>query len=140
MSKKRFRLRFTFWLDVLKAKEHEIAERIEVLKEERQFSRAIRVGILIFDDLRQGNVDYLLEYFPWVKDKIIAEHGSEISIQTQISRLEDLIQQQNLFSKTQSDARSYNTFDDGIQLEEKVETVDSSTITKNLNESLLSMF
>ena len=143
MKKKRFRLRFTFWLDMLKSQEQEVAERIEVLKDERQFSKAIRIGILIFDDLRQGNVDELLKQFPWVKDKIIAEYSSEVSIQTQISRLEDLIQQ-SAFGKTQMQSPSYASslsyLDDDIELEEEVEEVDTETIAKNLNQSLLSMF
>lgn len=144
MSKKRFRLRFTFWLDVLKPKEQDIAERIEVLKEERQFSKAVRVGLLIFDDLRLGNIDYLLDQFPWVKDRIIAKYSSELDLQTQISRLEKLIQQQNAFVQTQNTSmdfmKSYDYSDDDIELEEKTKEVDSETITKNLNASLLSMF
>lgn len=144
MKKKRFRLRFTFWLDMLKIQEQDVAERIEVLKDERQFSKAIRTGILLFDDLRLGNVDQLLKQFPWVKDKIIAQYSSEVNIQTQISRLEDLIHQQNMFAKTQiqspNNVSSLDYSDNDIELEEKEEEVDTETIAKNLNESLLSMF
>ncbi len=144
MKKKRFRLRFVFWLDMLKTQEQDIAERIEVLKDERLFSKAIRIGILIFDDLRQGNIDQLVQYFPWVKDKIIAQYSSETNIEAQMSRLEELIQQQNTFAQTQSPSSNYiGSFgypDNDIALEEKEEEVDSATITKNLNQSLLSMF
>jgi hypothetical protein len=67
MSSKRFRLRFTFWLDVNKEDEAEIADKVEKLKQDRLFVQTIRDGIRLICDLRDGKLDVLFELFPWVK-------------------------------------------------------------------------
>jgi len=67
MSSKRFRLRFTFWLDVNKSDEAKIAETVEDLKQDRLFAHTVRNGIRLITSLRDGNLDVLFELFPWVK-------------------------------------------------------------------------
>ncbi len=69
MDKKRFRMRFVFWLDLQKQDENQIAEQIEILKQERSFSKAVRNGIRLICDLRAGRTDVLLELFPWVAER-----------------------------------------------------------------------
>ena len=63
MSAERFRLRFTFWLDMLKREEAEIADTIEELKANREFARTIREGIQLITSLREGDMELLIELF-----------------------------------------------------------------------------
>lgn len=67
MSNNRFRIRYTFWLDILKGEEAEIAESIETLKDERKFAPTVRDGIRLINNLRKGKLDVLFELFPWVR-------------------------------------------------------------------------
>lgn len=69
MASSRKRLRFTFWLDLQKDDEYDLAEIIEGLKEHRLFSRTIRDGIRLILDLRQGKTEVLNELFPWVTEQ-----------------------------------------------------------------------
>lgn len=66
MNAKRFRVRQVFWLDMNKADEYELAETIDQLKQSRTFVRTIRDSIRLILDLRAGQVDVLLELFPFV--------------------------------------------------------------------------
>jgi len=65
MSKRRFRLKFTFWLDMLKHDEQEIAAMIEDLKGERTFTTAIRDGLRLYSRLKRKDVSVLSEVFEW---------------------------------------------------------------------------
>jgi hypothetical protein len=98
MAANRYRLRFTFWLDMLKPEELEIADQIEHLKNERSFANTIRDGIRLICDLRQGRVDVLFELFPWIKSEFIAvqpqETAGEKALKEQLKRLEKLMLQQ----------------------------------------------
>ena len=67
---KRFRLRFTFWLDMQKADEAELAETIDVLKQERTFASTIRDGIRLICDLQGRAGGRALELFPWVREAL----------------------------------------------------------------------
>ncbi len=69
MDRKRFRIRFVFWLDLQKQDENQIAEQIEVLKQERSFAKVVRDGIRLVCDLKAGRTDVLLELFPWVTER-----------------------------------------------------------------------
>lgn len=69
-DKKRFRLRFPFWLDLLKPDEAALAETIDTLKSQRAFASSIRDGLRLIVDLRAGRLDVLLELFPWVAQKL----------------------------------------------------------------------
>jgi|GEM_PF-2932629 len=66
------RLRFNFWLNRDKPEEELIADKIEQLKRERSFTSVIRDGIRLICDLREGNLDVLFDFFPWVKAEFLA--------------------------------------------------------------------
>jgi hypothetical protein len=93
MSQKRFRLRFTFWLDLLKPDEAAIAEQIEKLKFDRTFATTIRDGIRLICDLRAGRTDVLVELFPKVVERLKTPEPSvaESRLQAHIDRLEALL-------------------------------------------------
>ncbi len=88
----RFRLRFTFWLDLQKADEAALAEAIDGLKHNRTFASAIRDGIRLICDLRAGQTTILLELFPWVKEALqpVSMPTVDRNFQEQITRLETL--------------------------------------------------
>lgn len=65
-----FRKQYTFWLNYDKPEQLNIAERIDVLKERRQYSSTVRDGLRLVDDLREGNVDVLLELFPDIRQRL----------------------------------------------------------------------
>lgn len=69
MPQNRYRLRFVFWLDMLRPDELKLADKIELLKNERLFAKTIRDGIRLVVDLREGRVDVLRELFPWVLEQ-----------------------------------------------------------------------
>ena len=71
---RRVRERFSFWLDITRDDDFILADHISDLKRKRRFSRAIRDGLALLDSLHRGEVDLLLELFPWVADAI-AEQG-----------------------------------------------------------------
>lgn len=89
----RFRIRFTFWLDMQKRDEAELAQAIESLKQNRSFAATIRDGIRLMCDLRAGQTEVLFELFPWVKD--VPQSASAMPVdrglQEQIARLEALL-------------------------------------------------
>ena len=99
MANNRFRLRFTFWLDMLKSDEHELADQIEVLKQERSFVSTVRDGIRLVTSLREGKLDVLFELFPWVQAEFLKYLESiqpqkaepELQLQQQLERLERLM-------------------------------------------------
>jgi hypothetical protein len=96
MAENRYRLRFTFWLDMLKPEEVELADQIELLKNDRSFVRSIRDGLHLVTSLRQGRTDVLFELFPWLKNELVSSTSarSENALQRQLERLETLILQQ----------------------------------------------
>lgn len=88
----RFRLRFTFWLDLHKADEAALAEQIDGLKRSRTFASAIRDGIRLICDLRAGRTDVLFALFPWVRDGLQpAPASTDERLHAQIARLEALL-------------------------------------------------
>ena len=72
MPQKSFRQRFTFWLDLEKTNEADIAEAIDSLKRKRSFVKTIRDGIRLIIDLRAGRTEVLFELFPWIEAKMQA--------------------------------------------------------------------
>ncbi len=90
---KRFRPRFTFWLDMHKADEAALAEVIDILKRERTFASTVRDGIRLIYDLRAGRADVLFELFPWVKETVQPSGAAPVDarLQDQIARLEALL-------------------------------------------------
>lgn len=68
------RKRFEFWLNDQRQEDWLVYELIGNLKKptkgQGQFTRAIREGIRLWTSLRDGQVDVLLELFPWVREAL----------------------------------------------------------------------
>lgn len=64
----RYRLRYSFWINVLNPMEELVADEIERLKNKRAFASAVRDGIMLISELREGKIDLLLKLFPWIRD------------------------------------------------------------------------
>ena len=99
MSQKRFRERFSFWLNLVDDNDFEVAEQISELKRNRSFTKTIRDGIRLICDLRKGRVDVLFQLFPWVKAEFLAgiqtqETAGEKALRQQLERLEKLLLEQ----------------------------------------------
>lgn len=97
MAQKSYRLMYRFWLDIAKPDEETIADKIEILKNERSFTQTIRDGVNLIVDLRAGKTDVLFELFPLMKAKLqSSSSGSNDNgnISRDIARLETLILQQ----------------------------------------------
>ena len=109
MAAKRYRLRFTFWLDVTKDDEYELAGQIEDLKTERLFSQTIRDGIRLLCDLRAGRTDVLFTLFPWLAAEFAGPgEGEEWSLEQQLEELRHLILSQNGVTPGEIDNRFAN--------------------------------
>lgn len=65
---KRYRIRYSFWLDVLKPDEREIDDYIADLKRGRKFAQTIREGLKLVATLREGRVDLLESLFPFIRE------------------------------------------------------------------------
>jgi hypothetical protein len=103
MSAKRFRLRYTFWLDLNDQEESQLAEHIDQLKTQRSFAKTIRDGIRLIADLRAGKLDVLFELFPWTGAAFLAattqppivHSPSSDEIKREFASLKDLILRTN---------------------------------------------
>lgn len=71
---KRYRLRFSFWLNILDPDEEVVADQIELLKNERAFSKVCRDGIMLMSDLRKGSSDLLVKLFDWLRPPLELYH------------------------------------------------------------------
>ena len=104
---KRYRKTINFQLDLNKPDEQAIAQHIQELKRERGYSKAIRDGIRLIVDLRNGRLDVLYELFPWVLQQTASQTESlpvealekvasntENALRRHIEQLENLILQQ----------------------------------------------
>lgn len=105
MATDRYRLKYEFWLEPDKPDHVMVADRIEVLKNERLFAGVIRDGIMIMSELRQGRVDLLLHLFPWIREEIQKQAASQevmsesIDLKRELEDLKRLIQEQNTISQ-----------------------------------------
>lgn len=63
-QEKRYRVRYEFQLDHNKPEQEEIADIIEQLKNERAYAPAIRDGLRLIWELREGNLDTFRQLFP----------------------------------------------------------------------------
>lgn len=138
------RLRFTFWLDMHKADENQLAEWIDSLKEKRLFSQTIRDGIRLILDLRKGRTEVLRELFPWVLEQSDSKPNYDQltadELKQHLARLERL-----LLDHKPADAppmlpapRPAKPADDGIELEIKAATSDENP-TFNLMISMMGL-
>ena len=87
MAAKRFRLKFMFWLDLTKEDEYELAEQIDILKQQRRFVETIRDGIRLVVDLRAGRTDRLFAMFPWLAAEVGKGAGGNRELQQELDRL-----------------------------------------------------
>ncbi len=94
-TKKSFRLRFPFWLDMHKPDEADLAETIAILKDERAFVKTVRDGIRLVCDLKAGRLEVLFSLFPWVKAEFDKRGSPQAvnALQDQLARLERLMEQ-----------------------------------------------
>lgn len=91
---KSFRLRFTFWLDLDKPEENELADYIDELKRQRKFVTTIKQGLRLIRDLRAGNTDVLLELFPLVVERLRNQpHNTDL-----MTLITTMMHQQSSFS------------------------------------------
>lgn len=84
------RLRFMFWLDLSKEDEFVLSQHIRELKLERTFVKAVRDGLRLVNDLKNGRTDVLRELFPWVLEQRDVPPVEEI-IGEYVTRLEGLM-------------------------------------------------
>lgn len=93
MANQSFRMKFMFWLDSAKPDEDRLIEQVEQLKQNRLFTRTLRDGIRLICDLRAGNIEVLMELFPWVREAMQqpAPVSTDQRLQEQIARLEALL-------------------------------------------------
>ena len=99
MAKERFRIQYKFWLDVTQDDQYDLAETINGLKQARSFSKVVRDGIRLVVDLWHGNLDVLLELFPFVEEafyqRFVEQRPPEtFTIQEQLQHLERLLLEQ----------------------------------------------
>lgn len=102
MTTQRFRLRYTFWLDLHKEDERQIADQVTILKDNRTFAKTVRDGIRLIVDLQAGKVGVLLELFPFVRTMLATAQSSVIVQQTDQQWLLEQIEQ--LFHQSSSQA------------------------------------
>jgi hypothetical protein len=97
VNSKRFRLRYTFWLDTNKQDEYTLSEYVEYLKENRLFVKTVRDGLRLIADLREGRVDVLLELFPNVRKAFTSSSGggNNDDVKAAISRVEQILLEQS---------------------------------------------
>lgn len=75
----RYRSQFKFWLDVNKPDEQALAALCEDLKRRGLYTKTIRDGINLVDDLRNGRLDVLFTLYPWVKELVSYGQGGALS-------------------------------------------------------------
>ncbi len=63
----RYRLKFSFWLNILNNDEKLVSEQIEILKNDRSFASVCRDGIMLVSELRQGSSTLLVKLFDWLR-------------------------------------------------------------------------
>lgn len=90
---KAFRIRQVFWLDLTKQDEADLADYIATLKEQRKFVTTIKQGLRLIRDLREGNVEVLIELFPHLRERLARPDvgttpGGFDTLLQQLSRLE----------------------------------------------------
>lgn len=107
-----------FWLDMKHADQEAMSIIVEDLRQRRQLARTIRDGIRLVCDLRAGNIDVLLELFPWVGDALHRDPviSTEQRLQAQIARLEALLVAQGNVP-LQPASRTANALTSGVPIQ-----------------------
>jgi hypothetical protein len=63
-----------FWLDHDKPEQAKLAEQIDLLKSQRRFVTVLRDAMRLYLELEQGNIETLLEMYPWLPDRLQPDH------------------------------------------------------------------
>lgn len=137
MAKQGFRLKFMFWLDSTKPDEDSLIEQVEQLKQERLFVKTIRDGIRLIIDLREGNLDVLMELFPWTKDALqpTSITPTEQRLQEQIARLEVLLLTDGKFPNQRVQSRAVD-MKPQLEINRASEKTGTKTVAKNFMDSM----
>jgi hypothetical protein len=61
---------YRFILNISRSQDEEVSQIIASLKAKRAFTRAVRIGLLLFWSLSQGRIDVLLAEFPWIAEQL----------------------------------------------------------------------
>ena len=98
------RIRFNFWLNMDKDEEEKIADQIEILKNQRQFTATIRDGIQLIMSLRNGNLDVLFDLFPWIQPEMIKQFQAMGIVSSHVNQetISDLPEKEALNGSDQS--------------------------------------
>ena len=72
------RIQVKFWLDDKNERDLEVLDAIRILKDDREFTESIRVGIALYFTLKRGQVDYFNEYFPDIAELFRGEGRSQV--------------------------------------------------------------
>lgn len=103
------RKRFEFWLNDQRQEDWDVYELISKLKKpskgQGQFTRAIREGIRLWVSLRDGQIDVLLELFPWVREAIAKSTPTPV-----INDREQLDEIKNMLEMIAAQQQSSNTY------------------------------
>jgi hypothetical protein len=79
---------YRFILRPARPQDEEVGAIIRALKAQRAFTRAIRIGLLLFWSLSQGRLDVLLREFPWVLQQLKTPAPALDQLQEQLRRIE----------------------------------------------------
>lgn len=146
MAGKRFRLKFMFWLDMNKSDEAELAEDIEILKEQRLFSETLRDGIRLICDLRAGRTDRLFAMFPWLLGEVDRQaDANRQTIQQEFDRLWSALASQSLSGDARAGLQSFagRSFtpppDEDEEVALQVKAVKNGSSGKNFLSSLMNL-
>ena len=66
----RYRVQHKFWLDFMKPDQEALGEKLEAAKEKRAYTATIRDALTLFFALEEGDIQLLIERYPWVADAI----------------------------------------------------------------------
>ena len=146
MAAKRFRLKFMFWLDLTKDDEYELAEQIDVLKQQRRFVETIRDGIRLVVDLRAGRTERLFAMFPWLLGEVDRQADANTeTIQQEFDRLWGALASQSLGGEPRAGLQSFagSGFapppDEDEEVELQVKAVKNGASGKNFLSSLMNL-
>lgn len=137
--KNRFRLQYTFWLDLHKPDEQALAETVALLKRQRAFAKAVRDGLRLIADLRAGHTDVLLELFPWVAEHVQPPTPPvNANLQVQIARLEALMMAQGNvpIERAQSPQLQKQLHASLLEVNPKANNTSTKTVAKNFVDSM----
>lgn len=148
---RRYQLQQKFWLDALKAEERDLADWCEELRDNRQFTPTVRIGLRLVRSLQAGHTDVLFELFPAIREKLYAQMEAEVLERNQnealarLERMEALLSSGSGSATGSSGIRSLNVpqlpgpqydDDEDDDLEVVAAKVDGSAVSQNFLRSL----